>query len=113
VFRGRVLVRPDAQHTDARQSNPNLLLSEGAEIDTKPQLEIFADDVKCSHGSAIGQSDENALFYLRARGLDEAAARALLVRGFAAEVLAALPEPALTEALGDAFALLLEGGAGR
>jgi Fe-S cluster assembly protein SufD len=113
VFRGRVLVRPGAQHTDARQSNPNLLLSEGAEIDSKPQLEIFADDVKCSHGSAIGQSDENALFYLRTRGLDEAAARALLVRGFAAEVLAALPEPALAEALGDAFALLLEGGAAR
>jgi Fe-S cluster assembly protein SufD len=113
VFRGRVLVRPGAQHTDARQSNPNLLLSEGAEIDSKPQLEIFADDVKCSHGSAIGQSDENALFYLRARGLDEGAARALLVRGFAAEVLGALPEPALAEALGDAFAVLLEGGAAR
>jgi Fe-S cluster assembly protein SufD len=113
VFRGRVLVRPGAQHTDARQSNPNLLLSEGAEIDSKPQLEIFADDVKCSHGSAIGQSDENALFYLRARGLDETAARALLVRGFAAEVLGALPEPALAEALGDAFAVLLEGGAAR
>jgi len=113
VFRGRVLVRPGAQHTDAKQSNPNLLLSEGAEIDSKPQLEIFADDVKCSHGSAIGQSDENALFYLRTRGLDESAARALLVRGFAAEVLAALPEPALAEALGDAFAALLEGGAGR
>jgi Fe-S cluster assembly protein SufD len=108
VFRGRVLVRPDAQQTDARQSNPNLLLSDGAEIDGKPQLEIHADDVKCSHGSAIGRVDEDALFYLRARGIDEAAARALLVRGFAAEVLAALPEPALADALGDAFAELLE-----
>jgi Fe-S cluster assembly protein SufD len=108
VFRGRVLVRPDAQHTDAKQSNPNLLLSDGAEIDGKPQLEIHADDVKCSHGSAIGRVDESALFYLRARGIDEAAARALLVRGFAAEVLAALPEPSLAEALGDAFAALLE-----
>lgn len=108
VFRGRVLVRPDAQHTDARQSNPNLLLSDGAEIDGKPQLEIHADDVKCSHGSAIGRVDEDALFYLRTRGIDEPAARALLVRGFAAEVLAALPEPALAEALGDAFAELLE-----
>jgi Fe-S cluster assembly protein SufD len=108
VFRGRVLVRPDAQHTDARQSNPNLLLSDGAEIDGKPQLEIHADDVKCSHGSAIGRVDEDALFYLRSRGIDEPAARALLVRGFAAEVLAALPEPALAEALGDSFALLLE-----
>jgi Fe-S cluster assembly protein SufD len=109
VFRGRVLVRPDAQKTDARQSNPNLLLSEDAEIDSKPQLEIFADDVKCSHGSAIGRSDENALFYLRSRGIDEAAARALLLRGFAAEVLAALPEPALAETLGDAFAALVTG----
>jgi Fe-S cluster assembly protein SufD len=104
VFRGRVLVRPHAQKTDARQSNPNLLLSDGAEIDGKPQLEIHADDVKCSHGSAIGRVDENALFYLRTRGIDEATARALLVRGFAAEVLAALPEPALAEALGDTFA---------
>jgi Fe-S cluster assembly protein SufD len=108
VFRGRVLVRPGAQKTDARQSNPNLLLSDAAEIDGKPQLEIHADDVKCSHGSAIGRVDENALFYLRARGIDIAAARALLVRGFAAEVLAALPEPALADALGDAFAALLE-----
>ena len=108
VFRGRVLVRPGAQRTDARQSNPNLLLSDAAEIDGKPQLEIHADDVKCSHGSAIGRVDENALFYLRARAIDEAAARALLVRGFAAEVLAALPEPALADALGEAFAELLE-----
>ncbi len=108
VFRGRVLVRPDAQHSDAKQSNPNLLLGDGAEIDAKPQLEIRADDVKCSHGSAIGRVDENALFYLRARGIDEAAGRALLVRGFAAEVLAALPEPALAEALADTFAELLE-----
>jgi Fe-S cluster assembly protein SufD len=108
VFRGRVRVRPGAQLSDARQQNPNLLLSDGAEIDAKPQLEIYADDVKCSHGSAIGRVDENALFYLRARGIDEPAARALLVRGFAAEVLAALPEPALADALGDAFAELLE-----
>ena len=110
VFRGRVLVRPGAQKTDAHQSNPNLLLSGAAEIDSKPQLEIHADDVKCSHGSAIGKSDENALFYLRTRGIDEAEARALLVRGFASEVLAALPEPALGAALGDAFAALVSGG---
>ena len=107
VFRGRVSVRPQAQKTDARQSNPNLLLSDGAEIDGKPQLEIHADDVKCSHGSAIGRLDEDALFYLRARGIDEATARALLVRGFAAEVLTALPQPALADALGDTFAELL------
>jgi Fe-S cluster assembly protein SufD len=109
VFRGRVLVRPDAQHTDARQSNPNLLLSDGAEIDSKPQLEIYADDVKCSHGSAIGRVDEEALFYLQARGIDAAEARTLLVRGFAAEVLATLPEPALAETLGDAFGARLTG----
>jgi Fe-S cluster assembly protein SufD len=108
VFRGRVCVRPGAQKTDARQSNPNLLLSDTAELDGKPQLEIHADDVKCSHGAAIGRVDENALFYLRARGIDAAAARALLVRGFAAEVLAALPEAALADALGDTFAELLE-----
>ena len=83
VFRGRVWVRPDAQKTDARQSNPNLLLSEGASIDTKPQLEIYADDVKASHGSTIGQLDDEALFFLRARGIDEATARLVLTRGFA------------------------------
>jgi Fe-S cluster assembly protein SufD len=99
VFRGRVIVRPDAQHTSARQSNPNLLVGDGAEIDSKPQLEIHADDVKCSHGSSIGQIDPEALFYLRSRAIDEALARELLTRGFAAEVLASLPVPALAEGL--------------
>lgn len=99
VFRGRVVVRPDAQKTDATQQNPNLLLSDGTEIDTKPQLEIYADDVKCSHGSAIGRIDEEALFYLRARGIGAREARALLTRGFAAEILTALPGVALGEAL--------------
>jgi Fe-S cluster assembly protein SufD len=83
VFRGRVVVRPDAQKTNARQSNPNLLLSERASIDTKPQLEIYADDVKASHGSTIGQLDAEALFFLRARGIDASEARRLLTRGFA------------------------------
>jgi Fe-S cluster assembly protein SufD len=86
VFRGRVIVRPDAQHTNAVQSNPNLLLSDAAEIDTKPQLEIHADDVKCSHGSTIGRLDDDALFYLRARGIGELRAREMLSRGFASEV---------------------------
>jgi Fe-S cluster assembly protein SufD len=86
VFHGRIVVRPDAQKTDARQESRNLLLSEGAEIDTKPQLEIHADDVRCSHGSTIGRLDEDALFYLRARGIDEADARALLTRAFASQV---------------------------
>jgi Fe-S cluster assembly protein SufD len=99
VFRGRVIVRPHAQHTDAEQSNPNLLLSTAAEVDSKPQLEIHADDVKCRHGASIGRLDENALFFLRARGLDEPAARALLTRGFAAEILDTLPVPALGTAL--------------
>ncbi|HEY8152842.1 MAG TPA: Fe-S cluster assembly protein SufD [Myxococcota bacterium] len=99
VFRGRVVVRPDAQKTNASQSSANILLSEGAEIDAKPQLEIWADDVKCSHGATIGRLDENALFYLRSRGIGEAAARDLLVQGFAAELLASLPSPALAEGL--------------
>ncbi|GMQ96628.1 MAG: Fe-S cluster assembly protein SufD [Gammaproteobacteria bacterium] len=87
VFNGRVHVHQDAQKTDAEQSNKNLLLSRDAEIDTKPQLEIFADDVKCSHGAAIGQLDENMLFYLRARGISEDAARALLTWGFAHDII--------------------------
>jgi Fe-S cluster assembly protein SufD len=92
-----VIVRPDAQQTNAQQSNPNLLLSDGAEVNTKPQLEIHADDVKCSHGSAIGQLEEEALFYLRTRGIAEAAARELLARGFASEVTRELPIEPLRE----------------
>ena len=87
VFSGRVVVRPGAVGTDAHQSNKNLLLSDGVEVDSKPQLEIFADDVKCSHGAADGQLAADAIFYLESRGLDEAAARALLTLGFANEVL--------------------------
>ncbi|MCG8589474.1 MAG: Fe-S cluster assembly protein SufD, partial [Proteobacteria bacterium] len=97
VFRGRIVVRPDAQKTDATQSNPNLLMDAGAEIDTKPQLEIYADDVKCSHGSAIGRIDPDALFYLQARGIGESEARELLMRGFANEITQALPVEALGE----------------
>jgi Fe-S cluster assembly protein SufD len=98
VFRGRIIVRRDAQKTDAEQSNPNLLVTEGAEINTKPQLEIYADDVKCSHGSAIGRLDDDALFYLRSRGMDIDKARLVLTRGFAVEVLEKLPAPALRDA---------------
>lgn len=87
VFDGKVLVRRDAQKTDAHQTNKHLLLSDGAEVDSKPQLEIFADDVKCAHGAAEGQLGEDALFYLKSRGLDDRTARALLTYGFAAEVL--------------------------
>ena len=85
VFHGRIVVHKDAQKTDAKQTNRNLLLSDDAQIDTKPQLEIYADDVKCTHGATIGQIDENALFYLRSRGLTEAEARQLLLLAFASE----------------------------
>jgi Fe-S cluster assembly protein SufD len=87
VFHGRIIVHKDAQKTDAKQTNRNLLLSDNAQIDTKPQLEIYADDVKCTHGATIGQIEENALFYLRSRGIDEASARKLLLMAFANECL--------------------------
>jgi Fe-S cluster assembly protein SufD len=83
VFHGRIVVHKDAQKTDAKQTNRNLLLSDDAQIDTKPQLEIYADDVKCTHGATIGQIEENALFYLKSRGIDEASARRLLLAAFA------------------------------
>lgn len=87
VFNGKVVVHQDAQHTDAKQENHNLLLSKNAEIDTKPELEIYADDVKCTHGATIGQLDDAMLFYLRSRGLDEAAARSLLIYAFAHDII--------------------------
>jgi Fe-S cluster assembly protein SufD len=87
VFHGRIIVRKDAQKTDAKQTNRNLLLSDDAQIDTKPQLEIYADDVKCTHGATIGQIEEDALFYLRARGISETDARRLLLQAFAGECL--------------------------
>ena len=85
VFHGRIVVHKDAQKTDAKQTNRNLLLSDDAQIDTKPQLEIYADDVKCTHGATIGQIEENALFYLRSRGIDEVSARRLLLLAFAGQ----------------------------
>mgnify|MGYP001819874818 FL=1 len=88
VFDGRVRVAPDAQKTEAHLKNDNLLLSRNAEIDTKPVLEIFADDVQCSHGTTVGQLDDEQLFYLRSRGIDEQHARSMLCHGFAREVLA-------------------------
>jgi Fe-S cluster assembly protein SufD len=87
VFNGKILVHKDAQKTDARQTNKNLLLSEQAVVNTKPQLEIHADDVKCSHGSTIGQLDKDALFYLRSRGLDAAEAQSLLSYAFASDLV--------------------------
>jgi Fe-S cluster assembly protein SufD len=87
IFDGRIIVRPDAQKTNSRQTNHNLLLSETAIADSKPTLEIHNDDVKCNHGSTIGQLDEEALFYLRSRGIGEAEARSLLVHAFASEIV--------------------------
>ena len=87
VFNGHVVVRPGAAGTDAHQVNKNLLLSEQAQVYTRPRLEIFADEVACTHGAAVGQLDEDALFYLRSRGIPERAARALLIGGFAEELL--------------------------
>jgi Fe-S cluster assembly protein SufD len=102
VFRGRVIVRPDAQKTSASQSNANLLLGTRAEIDTKPQLEIYADDVKCSHGATVGELDANQLFYLRSRGLPEAEARSILVRAFLTEALDAVGNDTVRAALDEA-----------
>ncbi len=87
VFNGKIIVRQDAQKTDAKQTNRALLLTDGATINTKPQLEIFADDVKCTHGAAIGQLDDDAIFYLRTRGLTFAEARDMMIHAFAGEIL--------------------------
>lgn len=92
VFNGKVLVRKDAQKTNAYQQNSSLVLSPKAVVDSKPQLEIFADDVKCSHGATIGQLDESSVFYLRSRGLSDAQARSLLQHAFLKEVLEFMPE---------------------
>lgn len=87
VFHGRILVRQAAQKTDAKQTNKNLLLSDAATIDTKPQLEIYADDVKCTHGATVGQLNEESVFYLRARGIGVDTARRMLIHAFAGEII--------------------------
>jgi Fe-S cluster assembly protein SufD len=87
IFDGRIIVRPDAQKTVSKQENRNLLLSETAVVDSKPTLEIHNDDVKCNHGSTIGQIDQESLFYLRSRGIGEEEARNLLVHAFASEIV--------------------------
>lgn len=87
VFHGRIVVHEDAQKTDAKQTNRNLLLSDNAQIDTKPQLEIYADDVKCTHGATIGQIDEDAIFYLRSRGIPQEASRDIILNAFTNETL--------------------------
>jgi Fe-S cluster assembly protein SufD len=87
VFHGRILVRQPAQKTDAKQTNKNLLLSDEATVDTKPQLEIYADDVKCTHGATVGQLNEDSIFYLRARGIGQQTARRMLIHAFAGEII--------------------------
>ena len=87
VFNGKVFVRENASGTDAKQSNKNLLMSNDARVDTKPQLEIYNDDVKCAHGATVGQLEEEELFYLLSRGLNESLARNLLTYGFAEEIV--------------------------
>ena len=96
VFNGRILVQQDAQQTSADLTNRNLLLNRGAEINTKPELEIYADDVKCAHGSTTGQLDTTALFYLLSRGVEPTEAHSMLVRAFAAELLTDLDIEALS-----------------
>ncbi len=99
VFHGRILVRPEAQKTDAKQTNKNLLLSDDATVDTKPQLEIYADDVKCTHGATTGHMDEDAIFYLRSRGIGLERARRMLVHAFAGEIIGRVQHEALRDEL--------------
>jgi Fe-S cluster assembly protein SufD len=100
VFHGRIIVRPEAQKTDAIQRNKNLLLSDGAVINTKPQLEIYADDVKCTHGATVGQVDADAIFYLRSRGIPLEEARKLLTYAFTSEVIGAMKLESVRKWLG-------------
>lgn len=112
VFAGKIIVHPGAQKTDGYQSNSNLLLSDDAEIDTKPELEIYADDVRCSHGATVGDLDPEALFYLRSRGLPLAAARSLLTYGWAGEAIARFADPGVAAQARAAVRRRLPGGAG-
>lgn len=109
VFNGRILVRQDAQKTDSTQESRNLLLSDKAHVDTKPQLEIFADDVKCAHGAAVGQLEAEEVFYLMSRGLTESVARSLLTYGFAADVVGRIGIPSIVRQL-DAALVARTGG---
>jgi len=113
VFNGKIVVRKDAQKTDSKQSNKNLLLSEKAVIDTKPALEIYADDVKCTHGATIGQIDPDAIFYLRSRGIGRQEARDLLTYAFANDILGRIKYQPLRERLSEGlFARLANGQRG-
>ncbi len=109
VFQGRIHVAPDAQKTDAHQMNRNLLLSRNAQADSKPELIIHADDVKCSHGATVGDLDQDAIFYLQSRGIDAITARNLMVRGFAADMIDELPDDAIRAHLDAAITGWLDG----
>ncbi len=108
VFHGRIIVEPDAQKTDAKQTNKNLLLSEDATIDTKPQLEIYADDVKCTHGATVGQLSDEAIFYLRSRGIPREKARRMLIEAFAGEIVDRIADEGLRRVLSERVALHLK-----
>jgi len=110
VFNGKIIVRKDAQKTDSKQSNKNLLLSEKAVIDTKPALEIYADDVKCTHGATIGQIDADAIFYLRSRGIGRQEARDLLTYAFANDILGRIKYQPLRERLSEGLSARLASG---
>lgn len=109
VFQGKIIVRPDAQGTDAHQLSHNLLLSETAQVDNKPELEIYADDVKCSHGAATGELDRDALFYMRSRGIEARLAKRMLVEGFIAEIIETIEVPELNAHMERAVAAWLAG----
>ncbi|HEX9615355.1 MAG TPA: Fe-S cluster assembly protein SufD, partial [Bacteroidota bacterium] len=110
VFNGKIFVRKDAQKTNAKQTNKTLLLSDDAYIDTKPQLEIFADDVKCTHGATVGQLDSDQIFYLRSRGIGEDSAKDMLTLAFAADLVEKIHVDPLKELLGPLVHAKLEGG---
>jgi Fe-S cluster assembly protein SufD len=110
VFNGKILVRQDAQKTNAFQQNNNLMLSEKAVVDSKPQLEIFADDVKCSHGSTVGQFNEEAIFYLQSRGIGVETARSLLVQAFLFDVTDKMPHEPVRDFINRLVAIGLKQG---
>jgi Fe-S cluster assembly protein SufD len=107
-----VIVRKDAQKTDARQSNRNLLLSREAEADSRPQLEIQADDVKCTHGATVGPLDEEKVFYMRSRGIDESSARGLLAYAFAVDILRLFDLPDVRRSFEEKLLAWLPGAGG-
>jgi Fe-S cluster assembly protein SufD len=111
VFNGRIIVQQGAQLTDSKQTNNNLLLSENARADSQPQLEIYADDVKCTHGATLGPIDERALFYLQTRGIEAATARNLLTYGFGVEILDKIEISELRDRLDEVVRSRLDRGA--